>query len=128
MYRDSRDDWLSKLGRSMHLPQMEFDDEGLCQFTLNDELIVTLRKVSDNDGLVLFGQIPIEPISPAVMQKMLVENRNSAKYAAPVLSIAESLDAIEVHFKLSQKELYETDDVLEQLVGNLEYWRDCAAA
>lgn len=128
MVSDFRDNWLNKLGHSMQIPQLAFNEEGLCQLTLNQELIVTLHKVPDNESLVLFGQVPMEPISPAVMQKMLVENRNNARAVAPVLSIAENLDAIEVHFKLSQRELNETDNVMEQLVGNLEYWRNYAVS
>jgi hypothetical protein len=126
MYSDFRDDWLSKLGKSMQMPQLHFDEEGLCQLTLNQEFVVTMHKVPDSDYLVLFGQIPMEPIAPALIQKMLLENRNSARCAAPVLSIAQNLDAIEAHLKLTQSELIAIGDVLGLLVDNLEYWRNHA--
>jgi hypothetical protein len=85
---------------------------------------VTIYKPADPTLLIVFGQIPVKHLPPQVMQKMLIENRNHSKYTAPVLSLSDNLDAIEVHFKLTQSELEAAENVMDRLVGSLEYWRD----
>ena len=124
MYNDFRDEWLSGLAQRLQLPLLAFDDNGLCQLTLDQEMIITLHKAADQNYLVLFGQIPAEPILPILMQQLLIENRNNARLSAPVLSISENLDAIEVLYKLSEDELNGNADIVEQLVGNLEHWHN----
>lgn len=123
IHTDYRNEWLSKLGRRLSIPELAFDDAGLCQMSLDDELAVTIYKPAETEDLVVFGQLPVENLSPELMQQMLKENRNHSKRNAPVLSLSENLDAIEVHFKLLQLELEAAEDVLGLLIGHLEYWR-----
>ena len=125
--KDFRNEWLSKLGRRLSIPELAFDDAGLCQMSLDDELAVTIYKSSETADLVVFGQLPVEQLSPELMQQMLMENRNHSKHNAPVLSLSENLDAIEVHFKLPQLELEAAEDVMGLLIGHLEYWRSSLA-
>jgi len=120
---DYRNAWLSKLGQCIRIPALTFDDEGLCQLRLDDQMIITIYKPTDTDTLLLFGQLPVHHISANVMRQMLTGNRNHCKHTSPVLSLSENLDTVEVHFKPTQSELEATDDVMEQLISNLEYWR-----
>jgi len=86
-------------------------------------LTVSIYKPIDTDSLLLFGQIPIHRLPAETMQHMLTENRNHIKHRSPLLSLSEKLDTVDVHFKLTQPELEATDNVMEQLIANLEYWR-----
>jgi hypothetical protein len=123
MRTDFRNEWLSKLGRRLSIPELAFDDAGLCQMSLDDELAVTIYKPAETDELVVFGQVPVQNLSTEVMQQMLKENRNHSKHSAPVLSLSENMDAIEVYFKLPQFELEAAEDVMGLLIGHMEYWR-----
>jgi hypothetical protein len=123
MLTDFRNEWLAKLGQRLNIPELAFDDAGLCVLTLDDELLVSLCKQTDAPNLVLFGQLPISQLTPELMQRMLIENRSHGRHTAPVVSLSEDLDALEVHFKLNQDELANTEDAIGQLIGNLEYWR-----
>jgi len=124
MHTDYRNEWLFKLGQHLSIPELEFDDAGLCQMSLNDELAVTIYKAAETEELVVFGQLPVDYLSAELMQQMLMENRNHSKQCAPVLSLSENLDAIEVHFKLPQLELEAAENVMGLLIGHLEYWRN----
>ena len=124
MHTDYRNEWLSKLGQHLSIPGLEFDAAGLCQMSLNDELAVTIFKSAETEDLVVFGQLPVGYLSSELMLQMLIENRNHSKQHAPVLSLSENLDAIEVHFKLPQLELEAAEDVMELLIGHLKYWRN----
>lgn len=128
MLPDFRDEWLSQLGQRINIPELVFDGEGICQLSLDQELAVTLFKHPEVAALVLFGQLPLAHLSPELMQQMLIENRNHSKITAPVLSLGESLDSIEVHFKLTQQELEAVDDAIGMLIGSLEYWRSATTA
>jgi hypothetical protein len=123
MQIDFRNKWLSKLGQRLSIPELAFDDAGLCQLSLDDELTVTIYKPAETETLVVFGQLPVDYLSSELMQQMLKENRNHSKHNAPVLSLSDNLDALEVHFKLTQLELEAVEDVIGQLIGHLEYWR-----
>jgi|GEM_PF-3347847 len=123
LHTDFRNEWLSKLGRRLSIPELAFDDAGLCQMSLDDELAVTIYKPAETADLVVFGQLPVENLSAEIMQQMLKENRNHSKQSAPVLSLSENSDSLEVHFKLPQLELEAAEDVMGLLIGHLEYWR-----
>lgn len=120
---DFRNTWLSKLGQCIQIPTLAFDDGGLCQLCLDDQLTITIYKPADKDNLLLFGRLPVHHLSAKVMQHMLTENRNHSKHTSPVLSLSENLGTVEIHFKLTQPELDATDTVMEQLIAHLEYWR-----
>jgi len=123
MHSDFRNEWLSKLGRRLNIPELAFDDSGLCQMSLDDELTVTIYRPADTKDLVVFGQVPVAYLSSGLMQQMLIENRNHVKYNAPVISLSDNLDAIEVHFRFRQLDLDAVEDVMGLLIGHLEYWR-----
>ncbi len=123
MNTDFRNEWLSQLGQRINIPELSFDDKNLCQLMLDEELAVTIYRPADPSYLVLFGQLPVSSLTPDVMQQMLVENRNYSKQAAPILSVSETLDSIEIHFKFNQSELEAAEDAMGQLVGCMEYWR-----
>lgn len=121
---DFRHAWLYKLGQCIQIPALKFDDEGLCQLSLDGQLTVMIYKPADTDNLLLFGQLPVHHLSAEVMQQMLTENRNHYKHTSPVLSLSEKLDTVEVHFKLTQSELEASENIMEQLIINLDYWRN----
>lgn len=123
MQTDNRDEWLSELGERLSIPKLAFNNAGVCLLTFDKELLVSVFKQPETSNLVLFGQLPITRLTPEMMQRMLVENRDHSKLAAPVFSVSEDLDAIEVHFKFTQEELKSAPDPMGQLVGALEYWR-----
>jgi len=120
---DFRNAWLSKLGQRIQIPDLAFDDGGLCQLSFDGQLTVTIYKPVDTENLLLFGQLPVNNLRAELMQQMLTENRNHCKNTSAVLSLSENLNTIEVHFKLTQPELDATEDIMEQLITNLEYWR-----
>lgn len=124
MHTDYRNEWLSRLGQHLSIPELAFDEAGLCQMSLNGELAVTIYKLAETEDLVVFGQLPVDYLSTELMQQMLMENRNHSKQNAPVLSLSENLDAIEVHFKLPQLEPEAAENVMRLLIGHLEYWRN----
>lgn len=123
MQTDFHNEWLSKLGRRLNVPELAFDDAGLCRMPLDDELTVTIYKPAETEDLVVFGQLPIDHLSSELVEQILKENRNHSKYNAPVLSLSDNLDALEVHFKLTHLEFEVVEDVMGQLIGHLEYWR-----
>lgn len=120
---DFRNAWLSKLGQWLQIPDLAFDDGGLCQLSFDSQLTVTIYKPAETESLLLFGQLPVNSLCSELMQQMLTENRNHCKHTSAVLSLSENLDTNEVHFKLTQPELEATEDIMEQLITNLEYWR-----
>lgn len=122
-HADFRNEWLAKLGRRVNIPELAFDNAGLCQLSLDDDLVVTIYSPANTNDLVVFGQIPIAELSTELMQQMLKENRSHSRHTAPVISLSDNMDAIEVHFRLQQLELDATEDVMGLLIGHLEYWR-----
>jgi len=123
MHADFRNEWLSKLGQRLSIPELAFDDAGLCEMSLDGELAVTIYKPADTEDLVVFGQLPVDYLSSELMQQMLMENRSHVKQNAPVVSLSDNLKTIEVHLKLTQPELEAAEDVIGLLIGHLEYWR-----
>jgi hypothetical protein len=88
MHFDFRNEWLAKFGQRLSTPTLAFDAAGLCEFTLNEAVAVTIYKPAGPTLLIVFGQIPVKHLPPQVMQKMLIENRNHSKYTVPVLSLS----------------------------------------
>jgi hypothetical protein len=123
MSKDFRDEWLLNLGKRMGLPTLKFDDSGLCQLSLDQELALTLYRPEETEKLVVFGQLPTPPLSQEMMKQMLIENRSSARLLAPIISLSQEEDAIEIHLQLDQRDLEQGDEGLEQVVAALEYWR-----
>ena len=122
MQLDFRDQWLSNLAQRMQLRELTFDPDGLCQFKLDQKFAITIYKAANTSVLTLFGQVPVVFLSADLIKQMLIENRNHANEAAPVLSLDEHAQAIEVHLKLSQEELDSIEDPLGLLVTCMEYW------
>lgn len=127
MVDDFRNEWLFKLGQRLGIPELAFDDAGLCQMSLDGELRVAIYKPVDTEDLVVFGELPVDYISFELMQRMLVENRSHIKQNVPVVSLSEKMKTIEVNFKLTQSELEAAEDVMGLLIGHLEYWRTSLA-
>jgi hypothetical protein len=123
MHTDFRNEWLSKLGQRINIPELAFDDAGFCQLSLDDELTVAIYKSAEAEDLVVFGRLPVQHLSIELMQQMLMENRHHSKQNAPVISLSENLDAMELHYKLTQFDVETVDDVMGSLIGHLEYWR-----
>ena len=123
MQPDFRDEWLNRLAQRMQLRELIFDQDGLCQFKLDQKFAVTIYKAANTSALTLFGQVPVNFLSADLIKQMLIENRNHANEAAPVLSLDEHVQAIEVHLKLSPEDLDVIEDPLGLLVTSMEYWR-----
>lgn len=123
MHHDFRTKWLAQLGHRLSMPELAFDQAGLCQLSLDNDLLITIYSPPETAAyLVLFGQLHVAHLSPQLMQDMLINNRNHSRHATPVISLSENLDAVEVHFKVNEAELVATD-IFGQLVDCLEYWR-----
>ena len=123
MLKDFRDEWLLNLGKRMGLPTLKFDKSGLCQLSLDQELALTLYRSEETEKLVVFGQLPTPPLSEEILKQMLIENRSSARLLAPVISLSQEADAIEIHLQLDRRDLEQGEEGLEQVVAALEYWR-----
>lgn len=123
MYKDFRNQWLFTLGQRLNIPELAFDEDGWCQMSFDDELTVAIFKPSATEDLVVLGQLPVAYLSAELMQQMLKENRNHSHPSAAVISLSENLDSIELHFKLTTLEMETVDDVMDLLIGHLEYWR-----
>lgn len=117
---DYRDRWLENLAREMATPAMKFDNDGLCQFMMNADFAITLFKSSALNALVIFGQLSANLLSPDLMRKMLVENRNSARSKSPIISLSDNEDIIGVHLCLNEEDLNSTNLGLHTVVAVLE--------
>jgi hypothetical protein len=53
---------LSELGRSMNLKDLQFDNHGMCHFTVDTDYPITLRRDDQRSSLVLLG--PISDAAP----------------------------------------------------------------
>ncbi|WP_298771304.1 CesT family type III secretion system chaperone [uncultured Shewanella sp.] len=120
---DYRDVWLNSFARRVGMTGLRFDDKGICQLSLDQELILTLSKSTYEHHLVIFGQLPVANLSNDVMKKLLIENRNSANQLAPVVSLSESADAIEVNLLMSEEDLNCGKEGVNLVIHCLEYWR-----
>lgn len=123
MTTDYRDEWLAALGQRVGLNSLAFDESAVCQLVLDDDLILTLHKPETSTKLVVFGQLPVPPLPIEVMKHMLKRNRTNAKLSAPVLSLSPEEDAIEAHLVLDKEDLAQSDDWLEALIEELDFWR-----
>lgn len=124
MHNDSRDTWLSTVGQRMGLSRLDFDGEGFCHVSLNGELELTLHRPLPGESLLLFGCLAVGELAPAILRRMLSENRSAARMAAPVLSMSEEFSALELHLRLERPDHVGADAALAQLVDALEYWRE----
>lgn len=122
MVENHREEWLSDLGSRMGLSKLEFDKSGICQLFLNEDLIITIYRPEESEKLVIFGQLHTPPLSPEIMKAMLKDNRSSARFLAPVISLSPDEDAIEAHVVLDQADLEKGDDAIEVVVKAIEYW------
>jgi len=120
---DFRDGWLHEMSLRIQIPELAFNDDGICQIVLDDEFAITIFKHPKNCSLILSGQVPVKNMSPELMQKMLIENRYDAQRASPVISISEDMETIDLHFRLNKEDINSADDILMQLICHLEYWR-----
>lgn len=123
MRHDERSVWLLRLGQEIGSPSLCFDDDGMCSLTLNGALLIVLYAPPAQSHALVFGSVPAPRLSPSVMRQMLAENRNAMRQLAPVLSLADGGDAIEVHVRLEPSELDSGIHGLALVVGALEYWR-----
>ena len=129
MVQDYREEWLLNFGKRMGMPELEFDNDGICQLFFDEDLLLTIYKPDDNDKLVIFGQLPVTPpLSSGVMKEMLKKNRSSAKFLEPVISLSPEEDSIEVHIVLDQTNIEQGgDEGIEKVIEDLEYWKKTAA-
>jgi hypothetical protein len=119
---DFRNDWLVKLGKELNIPDLAFDGDGFCQLNVDDKWKVFVYKPSEKENLLLLAHLPVMHLPVHALQQILIENRHHRQHNAPVLSLSENLDVIEIHFKLTQPELEATENIMEQLLDNLDYW------
>ncbi|WP_298771300.1 hypothetical protein [uncultured Shewanella sp.] len=122
---DFRDKWLKGLKISGTDQFFTFDEKGICQLAVNDDMLVTLFKPEAGYQVTIFGQFHVGELSPSMQQSMLIANRNNAINAAPIVSLSENADAVEVHLVLNQQELRLKPSVsLEKVIDGLKYWRE----
>lgn len=122
---DLRDKWLKELKLSGTDQFFTFDEKGLCQLALNDDMLITLFKPENGYQVVIFGQYMVSSLSPSMMQNMLIANRHNAIKAAPIVSLNENVNALEVHLVLGQQELRLKPNIsLEKVIDGLKYWRE----
>ncbi|MCL1123546.1 type III secretion system chaperone [Shewanella surugensis] len=122
---DLRDKWLKELKLSGTDQFFTFDEKGLCQLALNDDMLITLFKPEIGYQVVIFGQYVVSDLSQSMMQNMLIANRNNAIKAAPIVSLSENANALEVHLVLGQQELRLKPSMsLEKVIDVLKYWRE----
>lgn len=57
---DGFDRLLAEFGESIGIPEMAFDEDGLCHIRVDDEYPITFRRDDDNHNLVLVGLIAEE--------------------------------------------------------------------
>ncbi|WP_299493382.1 hypothetical protein [uncultured Shewanella sp.] len=122
---DFRDKWLKGLKISGTDQFFTFDEKGICQLALNDDMLITLFKPEAGYQVTIFGQFHVGELSPSMQQSMLIANRNNAINSTPIISLSENANALEVHLVLNQQELKLKPIVsLEKVIKSLKHWRE----
>lgn len=71
---DGFDRLLAEFGESIGIPQMAFDEDGLCHIRVDEEYPITFRRDDEHHNLVLVGLIAEElpeQLEPALVRDML---------------------------------------------------------
>ncbi|MGF1740047.1 hypothetical protein L4C34_02995 [Vibrio profundum] len=123
MINDLRDKWLASLKPTLGINRLCFSSAGVCYINFSSSVSVKLEKLPNNDGVFFSGCIDASNLSSSMMKEMLIDNFKSINPLLPILSLERDGSILEAHCAVPNSLLEHGEEVLEQLVACIEYWK-----
>lgn len=116
---DGFDRLLAEFGESIGIPEMAFDEDGLCHIRVDEEYPITFRRDDDNHNLVLVGLIAEElpeRLDREMVREMLATGVEPLRDHGAALGLEPQSGTLILHQTMPLAKIDRT--VLETLLGN----------
>ncbi len=116
---DGFDRLLAEFGESIGIPEMAFDEDGLCHIRVDEEYPITFRRDDDNHNLVLVGLIAEElpeRLDREMVREMLATGVEPLRDHGAALGLEPQSGTLILHQTMPLAKIERT--VLETLLGN----------
>ncbi len=116
---DGFDRLLAEFGESIGIPEMAFDEDGLCHIRVDEEYPITFRRDDDNHNLVLVGLIAEElpeRLDRETVREMLATGVEPLRDHGAALGLEPQSGTLILHQTMPLAKIDRT--VLETLLGN----------
>ena len=116
---DGFDRLLAEFGESIGIPEMAFDEDGLCHIRVDEEYPITFRRDDDNHNLVLVGLIAEdlpERLDREMVREMLATGVEPLRDHGAALGLEPQSGTLILHQTMPLARIDRT--VLETLLGN----------
>ncbi|MCT9070513.1 type III secretion system chaperone [Cupriavidus gilardii] len=116
---DGFDRLLAEFGESIGIPEMAFDEDGLCHIRVDEEYPITFRRDDDNHNLVLVGLIAEElpqRLGRELVGEMLATGVEPLRDHGAALGLEPQSGTLILHQTMPLAKIDRT--VLETLLGN----------
>ncbi|ESJ24126.1 hypothetical protein B551_0206080, partial [Cupriavidus sp. HPC(L)] len=116
---DGFDRLLAEFGESIGIPEMAFDEDGLCHIRVDEEYPITFRRDDDNHNLVLVGLIAEElpqRLGRELVGEMLATGVEPLRDHGAALGLEPQSGTLILHQTMPLAKIDRT--VLETMLGN----------
>ncbi|MBO4123451.1 CesT family type III secretion system chaperone [Cupriavidus gilardii] len=116
---DGFDRLLAEFGESIGIPEMAFDEDGLCHIRVDEEYPITFRRDDDNHNLVLVGLIAEElpeRLERELVKEMLATGVEPLRDHGAALGLEPQSGTLILHQTMPLAKIDRT--ALETLLGN----------